>query len=451
MTTLTRALHKNFKDMNKNFEQTAFELAERIKELECLYGLLELAQNSSLKRNAFLQQAVMLLPPAFLVPDLLSAQINYKGKDFFSSSTPPLLNQSLTTSLVVREEVEGFVAVGFHELNDEIVFEFLPEEIQMLEAFTNELIQILERYKTEDELRLLASVFENSHAGIMITNAENQIMRVNRAFVEITGYSAAEAVTKNPAFLSSNRHGYDFYQKMWDKLYQDDFWRGEVWNRRKDGEVYAEILSISLIRNDQNQPKYHIGVFSDISTVKEGEAELIRLAHYDALTGLPNRRLLSDRLEQGLAQIKRNQQRLALCFLDLDNFKPVNDTYGHQAGDEVLIEVTRRLKADVRQSDSLARLGGDEFVLLLIDIENQQAVEALLARVIEHIERPIKLESERAEVRISVSCGVVIYPQPDLEGKNLLHAADVLMYQAKKAGKSQVCFWDSTDSVQSVQ
>ncbi|WP_052501708.1 GGDEF domain-containing protein [Thiomicrospira microaerophila] len=446
MTTPTRALDKKAKDPNKNFEQTAFELAERLKELECLYGLLELAQNTSLKREAFLQQAVMLLPPAFLLPDLLSAQINYKGKDFFSGSSSSLLKQNLTTSLIVRDQLEGFVMIGYREQNEEITYEFLPDEIQMLEAFTNELIQILDRYKIEDELRLLASVFENSYAGIMITNAENQIIRVNRAFVEITGYSAAEAVGKNPGFLSSNRHQQGFYQTMWEKLHQADFWRGEVWNRRKEGEVYAEMLSISLIRNDQNQPKYYIGVFSDISTVKEGEAELIRLAHYDALTGLPNRRLLSDRIKQGLAQITRNQQHLALCFLDLDNFKPVNDTYGHQAGDEVLIEVARRLKADVRQSDSLARLGGDEFVLLMVDIENQQAVEALLARVIEHIERPIKLESERAEVRISVSCGVVIYPQAGLDESDLLHTADALMYQAKKAGKSQICFWDSAQA-----
>lgn len=421
-------------------DDSAHQLAERLKEIQCLYGLLELAQKGMLNLDAFLNEAVALLPPAFQFPSELNAHIQYEGRDYFSGTSSPI-GMSLMTSICIQNEVVGSVKVGYRgDLAPVENALFLPDEVRLLDAYTFELVQILERRRVEEELRLLASVFENSYAGIMISNANNKILKVNPAFSQTTGYSAEEALGKNPRFLSSQRQSEQFYKQMWRELHRRDFWRGEVWNRRKDGEVYAEILSVSLVRNERGEVKYYIGVFSDISLVKENEAELIHLAHYDALTGLPNRRLLRDRLDQGLAQIKRKTQRLAVCFLDLDAFKPINDQYGHEAGDVVLVEVTRRLQSALRQSDTLARLGGDEFVLLLLDIENHRCVEQLLQRILALVEQPIPL-AENLEVSVSVSIGVVIYPQADLEGDNLIQLADQMMYQAKQSVAPRICFW----------
>ena len=416
---------------------TFLELTERLKEIECLYGLLDLARHEPIVLDAFLNEVVKLLPPAFLWVDELSAQIQYKNIDCFAGKA---IQPTITRCrpLVVQGQTCGFVQVGY-DLSDAAEM-FLYEEERLLEAFSFELSQVLERHTLDEELRLLASVFENSHVSIMICNSENRILKVNQAFTHATGYRREEIMGKDPRFLSSNRQSTDFYEVMWDGLLADNFWSGEVWNRRKDGEIYAEILSISVVRDDRDEPKYFIGVFTDISSIKQNEAKLIRLAHYDALTQLPNRRLFDDRLSQALVQVKRSQRPFALCFIDLNKFKPINDEFGHEVGDQVLIEIAQRLKSNLRESDSLARYGGDEFLLLLQGIESEHQVQLTLDRIISHIEQPIDLSI--GAVRVSASCGVVVYPQAGLhEEDNLIALADKVMYSIKHNQGSRIGFW----------
>ena len=428
-----------YNSINPTPQDQAWLLAERLKEMRCLYGLLDLAQNHPLSTTEFLEQAVQLLPPAFQYPEAISAMIEYKGAQFLSGQSqtnPP----NLCAEIKNNGKACGFVKVSYCSPFPE-AYEgpFLKEERHLLNAFCFELSQSLERRQVDEELRMLASVFENSYAGIMISDAHNRIVRVNQAFTSTTGYSADEALGQNPNFLTSQRQDQAFYQQMWQTLHQQDFWRGEVWNRRKDGEVYAEILSISIVRNQSGEIQYYIGVFSDISSIKANEAALIHLAHYDPLTGLPNRRLLQDRLDQGLGQVKRHQQKLMLCFLDLDGFKPINDDYGHETGDQVLVEVAKRLQAQMRESDTLARLGGDEFVLLMLDVQEEAQIEKRLTQLIKQLEAPI--QTPQAKVEISCSLGAVCFPQAGLLAEQLLTYADQAMYRAKQAGKAQIRFY----------
>ncbi|MBK1649218.1 bifunctional diguanylate cyclase/phosphodiesterase [Rhabdochromatium marinum] len=299
---------------------------------------------------------------------------------------------------------------------------------------------ITERKEAERALRLAASVFAHSFEAIIITDAENRIVETNPAFSNITGYARASVLGKNPSILASGHHNEAFYRAMWDAIRHQGSWRGEVWNRRQDGQLYAELLSIAAVRDADNAIQNYIGVFSDISELKAHEGELDRLANYDALTELPNRRLLSDRLEQALAGTRRSDRLIAVCYLDLDNFKPINDEYGHEMGDEVLISIADRLRTLIRAQDTVARLGGDEFVLLFSDLVQAQDSHLLLERVLAVATAPILLHG--VTHRVSASIGVVLSP-PDVESADsLLRHADQAMYCAKQAGGNRYHFHD---------
>ena len=294
---------------------------------------------------------------------------------------------------------------------------------------------VTERKRAEESLRITASVFDSSQEGILITDADNRIIDVNPAFTTITGYGRHEALGNTPKMLGSGRQSPQFYAEMWRSLQEKKTWRGEIWNRRKSGEVYAELLSISAICDDTGKVQRHVGVFSDITYFKDHEAELSRVANYDALTGIPNRRLLADRLAQGIAHAQRNSKLLAICYLDLDGFKEVNDRYGHKFGDELLIEITRRLQDELRAGDTLARLGGDEFVLLLNELTQEAECFPILERLMQTISSPVQLDGH--EVAVSVSIGVA-YLGAGETGDTLLRHADQAMYVAKQAGKNRI-------------
>lgn len=232
---------------------------------------------------------------------------------------------------------------------------------------------------------LLEMLFDRVHEGIIITNADNIIVDVNDTLCSITGYSRDELIGQQPNILSSGKQSKAFYSTMWQSLSDNGYWSGEVWNRKKDGSFYAEVLTIHRTTDPQTGEMFHLGLVSDITMLKQHQAELERLAHYDALTALPNRNLLVDRFEQAIAHSNRTQTLLAVCFLDLDNFKPVNDELGHNAGDELLIEVAQRIKSMLRQDDTVSRYGGDEFVMLLGEIKNRQDCELLLHRLTEEL------------------------------------------------------------------
>jgi|GEM_PF-2822925 len=287
----------------------------------------------------------------------------------------------------------------------------------------------------QDELALreAATVFGNSYDGIMVVDLQGLVVRANPAFARITGYTAEEIVGRSPKLLASGRHDRAFYERMWASLHEQGFWRGEVWNRRKSGQVYAEMLSISVVRDAQQVPQHYLGVFSDISRLKEHEAELDRIAHYDPLTGVANRRLLLDRLKQALAHAHRSGRLLAVCFLDLDGFKPVNDRHGHEVGDQLLIQLTARMQATLREEDTIARIGGDEFVLLLGELGTVQECCAALQRLLDEISRPVQIQG--LSVAVSASIGATLFPQDPADADTLLRHADQAMYRAKQAGK----------------
>ncbi|MGI9134094.1 MAG: EAL domain-containing protein, partial [Rhodoferax sp.] len=280
----------------------------------------------------------------------------------------------------------------------------------------------------------------NSYEGIIIADANKQIVDVNPAFTRITGYTQQEIVGQTPKVLSSGRHDHDFYAAMWASVAEHDFWQGEICNRRKSGELYTEMLSLSVVRDKGGAVQHYIGVFSDISLLKSHEEELYRIAHYDTLTGIPNRRLLSDRMAQALARARRSRRLVAVCYLDLDGFKAVNDRFGHAGGDRVLVSTTERLKSVLRTDDTLARLGGDEFVLLLTDLQQVQECHVALERVLRVLKEP--LEVDGTVINVSASLGVTLYPADDVDADTLLRHADQAMYLAKEAGKNTYHFFD---------
>jgi diguanylate cyclase (GGDEF)-like protein/PAS domain S-box-containing protein len=295
--------------------------------------------------------------------------------------------------------------------------------------------------KAREQLLMAASVFANSYEGIMIADANNVIVDINPAFSLITGYERHDVLGQTPRILSSGRQGPDFYTKLWKSLSQHDQWSGEVWNRRKNGEVYAELLAISTVRDDAGKLMHYLAVFSDITRLKAHESELAHIANYDVLTGVPNRRLLSDRLKVALARARRDRSTLAVCMLDLDGFKDVNDRLGHASGDLLLIEISRRLQGVLREDDTLARLGGDEFVLLFSDVRHRDESHRALTRVLQAIAQPVQLGDSQAMV--SASIGVTLYPQDDSDADALLRHADQAMYVAKQAGKNRYHLFDS--------
>lgn len=290
--------------------------------------------------------------------------------------------------------------------------------------------------------RLAASVFANSQEGIIITDARNRILDVNDSFTRISGYTRAEVLGTNPKLLGSGRQDAEFYQTMWQAIQSTGRWCGEIWNRRKSGEVYAEMLSIDAVRDDKGEIQHYVGAFSDISQIKEHQAELERIAHYDTLTSLPNRRLLADRLNQELARTRRSGRSLAICYLDLDGFKPVNDQFGHEAGDLLLVEISHRLHTAARAGDTVARIGGDEFVLLLCDLAQEQECFLALERILAAVARPFDI-GRGQYVSVSASIGVTLFPRDDADADTLMRHADQAMYQAKESGKGRFHLFDA--------
>lgn len=286
-----------------------------------------------------------------------------------------------------------------------------------------------------EQLRLAASVFDSAMEGIIITDAESRIIRVNEAFTRVTGYGAAETVGRRPSLLRSGLHDRAFYAGLWAALTASGTWRGEIWNRRRNGEVYPQILHISSVRDETGRPTHYIGIYADITDLKATQRKLERLANFDPLTGLPNRTLLTDRLRQAMAQNRRRRRILAVCFLDLDGFKAINDTRGHAVGDRVLAEVGRRLQGVVRAGDTVARIGGDEFVILFGDLAGEAELASGLGRVLELVAEAYDTGAGPAE--LSASIGVALFPRDDTDAETLLQHADRAMYDAKREGRNR--------------
>ncbi|MCF8167368.1 MAG: EAL domain-containing protein [Rhodoferax sp.] len=298
---------------------------------------------------------------------------------------------------------------------------------------------ISERKLAEEKLQLAANVFTHAREGIMITDAHGLIVDVNDTFSRITGYSRGESLGRNPRFLQSERQNSEFYSVMWNTLTQQGNWSGEVWNRSKDGKVYAAMQTISAVCDQEGRTLHYVSLFSDITLIKDHQRQLEHIAHYDALTGLPNRLLLADRLSLAMAHCLRRNQALAVVYLDLDGFKAINDTHGHDVGDEVLVALAQRIKGALRESDTLARMGGDEFVVLLGDLVHAQDSEPLLVRLLQIAANPVTVtdKGQAFEVQVSASAGLTLFPQDDSDADLLLRHADQAMYIAKQSGRNR--------------
>lgn len=288
--------------------------------------------------------------------------------------------------------------------------------------------------KAEEATCLTARVIESAAEGIMITDAHLIIRSVNPAFEKSTGYCAREAIGRTPALLRSGRHDENFYREMWTAIDAYGKWQGEVWNRHKSGEIYPEWLSISSVRDSRKRVTHYVGIFSDAHTQENILERLHYLAYYDGLTGLPNRSLFLDRLGISLAQARRDGHMLALMFIDLDHFKQINDSLGHKIGDSLLVAVTERMKACLRDGDTLARLGGDEFTLILPAISSPDAATHVARKFIETYARPVDVEGH--ELHITGSIGISIFPEDGEDADGLLNHADIAMYQIKGSGRN---------------
>ena len=300
---------------------------------------------------------------------------------------------------------------------------------------------ITECKQADEKLKRAASVFSHAHEGIMITDSSGNITEVNDAFSEITGYSAADMLGKNPIILQSGRQNQEFYAEMWHSIRTKGNWHGEVWNRRKNGELYAEKLTISAVKNTMGIVQHYVSLFSDITLMKEHQGQLEHITHFDVLTNLPNRILLADRLSQAMLQCQRHNQSLAVVFMDLDGFKVINDTFGHNAGDELLIELSQRMKKVLREGDTLARIGGDEFIAVMVDLEKIEDCEPLLTRLLNAAAESVTVFDTL--MKVSASIGVTFYPQDGADADQLMRHADQAMYLAKQAGKNRYHMFDT--------
>ncbi|PMR77703.1 diguanylate cyclase domain-containing protein [Billgrantia endophytica] len=372
----------------------------------------------------------------------------------------PLLTVRLSDTLIFARDLllnhrvrhlavkdEGGAVVGLLGFRDMLVGAehlYMQDLREALEQRDRALAQ------SRQNLQLAERVIDSSLEGILITDADNRIEFVNPAFTHMTGYTAEEAIGKTPALISSGRHDAGFYHQMWATLRSCGYWRGEIWNRRKGGELYLELLTITAITDDSGTVTHYAALFNDITHIRENEERIRKLAYYDPLTGLPNRRLLEDRLDLAIRHAHRNQSRLAVIFVDLDHFKQVNDSLGHAVGDELLVLVAQRLQSRLREDDTLARLGGDEFLILLPDLRGVEEVTPVARRLIGSLGEPCFIGGH--ELTLGCSLGISLYPDDADNAEALLHDADVAMYHAKQSGRNAFRFyrteWNSPDNEQ---
>lgn len=317
------------------------------------------------------------------------------------------------------------------------------ELITLAEEFRDRLNSLLHELNQNRNLtsRLMSKVFESAHEGVVITTPDTTIVSVNAAFCKVTGYTEDEVIGKRPSMFRSGRQDETFYAHMWHEIKHFGQWQGEIWNRNREGQDYLEWLSVSAVEDENGELSHYVGVFSDITSERESEKRLIYLAHYDQLTGLPNRILFSDRLQQAIARADRNQAQTAVMFLDLDGFKVVNDTLGHNSGDELLRQVSQRLTACLRATDTVARFGGDEFTIVIAAIEGHEDVIRVARKIIRDVAEPYNLDG--VDASITTSIGISFYPNDGKDPNLLIQRADNAMYHAKRHGKNHHEFYSA--------
>ena len=298
---------------------------------------------------------------------------------------------------------------------------------------------ITERKLAREKLQLAANVFRHAREGIVITDADMRIVDVNTSFSSITGYGREEVLGRQPDIFLPGPHSESYVDSLLQGLRDTGHWNGEIWSQRKNGEAYAEMVTISAVLDESGRAKNYVVLFIDITPMKAYQLELENLAHFDALTQLPNRLLLADRLRQAMSQSQRRQQALAVVFLDLDGFKAINDHYGHAVGDELLVVLAQRMKGALRDGDTLARIGGDEFVAVLVDLDQPEDAEPVLERLLQAAAEPVQIAN--TSLQVSASMGIAVFPRDGSHADLLLRRADQSMYLAKQAGRNRYRFF----------
>jgi diguanylate cyclase (GGDEF)-like protein/PAS domain S-box-containing protein len=399
---------------------------------------------------------------------------NYRDNFSYSLEGTPCQNVTETGMCFYPDNIQGLFpdhamlvemdAVSFQGIvlknsqNQTIgLLAILDDKPMMVGKHTNSLLNSLavraaielERIESGKQLVLAARVFNDSHEAIMLTDINGDIINVNPAFTDITGYERSDIVGENPSKLSSGKSGPEFYIDMWKQIHATDFWHGEVSNRKKNGEPYIELLTISALKDEHDNILNYLGMFSDITQSKKQQEKLHLMAHYDELTQLPNRTLFADRFSQAVSHSKRNETLVAICFLDLDNFKPVNDKYGHEVGDLLLIQVAKRIKTELRDEDTVSRQGGDEFSLILKGLLSAEECGPLLTRLHYSLAAPYLINGHL--ITIGASSGVTIYPSDNSDIDTLLRHADQAMYQAKLAGKNRYQIFNAEHALKTIQ
>jgi len=346
---------------------------------------------------------------------------------------PAPWREKVREALQQRDNLEVEVPIGFKTL---LLILVPVAESGYLDVFG---IDVTARKQAEKKLLFHSQVFESTTEGIVITDADRRIVDINRAFTTITGYTPDDILGENISILQSGRHNEEFYREMWASVNENGSWQGEIWDRRKNGDVNPRWLSISPVTEDGGRIVRYIGLFSDISVMKQTQDQLYRMAHYDSLTGLPNRRFFHDRLQGDIEQARRAMETLALMFVDLDGFKLINDNLGHRAGDLLLREVADRIKECVRESDMVARMGGDEFTVILSQLKSSPSAVLVARKILKRIYEPVMLEGQ--ELFVSSSIGISIFPDDAEVVEGLLQCADTALYKAKELGKNGYQFF----------
>lgn len=370
-------------------------------------------------------------------------QQEYIGKTDFELLPSPLATKLWSLDLAALRE--GGLTGGEHVLERDgqrlhlrSIHQSILDTDGRPTAFITEAEDVTTALRAEEQLRITARVFDQAGEAIMVANPHGVIQTINAVFTRITGYSSEDAVGQPISILKSGRHSAEFYRGLWQALHDRGFWQGEIWNRRKNGAIYPEWLSINRIDAHNGEVEHYVAVFSDISSIKDSQRKAEYLATHDSLTGLPNRALFHDRLRHAIAQARRNKSRVALLFIDLDQFKTINDTLGHDIGDELLKQVAKRLRDLVRDVDTVARLGGDEFTAILPDCKTENT-DHIARRIVDELSASFTIEGRM--LFVSASIGVAFFPEDGTDSAMLIKAADSSMYRAKEQGRNRVEFF----------
>lgn len=469
--------HSKFAYAHRNIENGTVSLEKVLEDFRIYQAELEI-QNEELKQSQSMAENLLrrfstlfnALPlPAFVIDAAgVILDVNFIGLHTFKPRSKPTLeyfprlvmkeNHLQLSRLLQETQRNGASCVLGVKLktNDHSPFvgdifasrlPVSPETPQMHEKPSIALLIVnrTQELQYQNQLKLAASVFDSSQEGMIVTDAGCTIIQVNEAFSRISGYSREEVLGRQPKFLQSGRHDMFFYDQMWQSIKLVGSWQGEIWNRHKSGDIYPQHLAISAVQNAAGTVVNYIGVFVDITHQKKTEEEIAKLAFYDPLTNLPNRRMFKDRLAQAILSSSRNAYYAALLFIDLDDFKTINDTLGHDLGDELLVNFATRLFSCVREVDTVARLGGDEFVIILENLDKREVVATTIAemvakKILQIMHEPFMLNHQK--IHCSCSIGVTIFLKNEHPQDELLKQADLAMYQSKKTGKNAVFFYD---------